>query len=752
METHVIGFPRIGPNRELKKALESYWKGQTTEHQLKEIKNKLISENHKTQAEAGLSLITAGDFSLYDHILDMAFNLGLIPERFQKTGLQDTELYFALARGYKRENTPAQAMLKWFDTNYHYIVPEFEKKSVIKLKEKTHIEEQTELAKSNGYRVKAAIPGPITFISLSTETDICKWDFADDIIEAYQELLSRLAGKAELVQLEEPILATELTRQQKNIFQKAYDILTKAENRPPIMLTSYFGLREENTEIFFSSETEYLHIDLCRTDYRRLLSKNIPDNTKLSVGIIDGRNIWKTDLNQALGIIQKIENKLGRNRLLLSSSCSLIHVPVSLRTEHLLETYLKNSLSFAEEKCREISLLASMLEGKEDKNIIKEHQSHIKERLQHPASRIESVRKRIKELTEDMFSRTKPFEERKKIQQEYLNLPLYPTTTIGSFPQTKEIRKQRQLYKKGEISKQEYIQFIKQQINRIIKEQEQIGLDVLVHGEPERNDMVEYFAELLPGYCTTQNGWVQSYGSRCVKPPIIHGDIYRSRSLSGEWIKYAQSLTKKPVKAMLTGPVTMLKWSFVRDDLSMEEVAYQIALALRDETKEIEKEGSTIIQIDEPAIREGLPLEKAEREKYLKWAIKAFRLASSGVKDSTQIHTHMCYSDFAEIINWIAEMDADVISIEASRSKMELLKTFEEYQYPNDIGPGVYDVHSPRIPTTEEIKKLIERAAKYIKKEKLWINPDCGLKTRDWAEVIPALKNMVTAAQEMRKQ
>ncbi|AEJ61987.1 5-methyltetrahydropteroyltriglutamate--homocysteine methyltransferase [Spirochaeta thermophila DSM 6578] len=750
METHVIGFPRIGARRELKKAVEAYWKGAADRSSLEDTGKRLMEYAWKTQKEAGLSLVTVGDFSYYDHILDMALALSLIPSRFRKEDYpHDLDLSFALARGDRERNIPALDMTKWFDTNYHYIVPELEDSSSIRLAEHTRIEEQVHLARSLGYRVKATLPGPLTFLSLARETgERPRWSFADEVGKAYATLLSRLAPHCEWIQMEEPILATDLSSPQKQAWASIYAQLSDHTER--ILVACYFGPVGENIELLLSSGVRGIHLDLTREGVEVL--SRIPEDRVVSLGVIDGRNVWRTDLEAAARIVEPEVARRGEDKTMLSSSCSLLHVPIDLELETTLPDYIKEWLAFAVQKCRELSLLARHLTNGETGPEWESARKAAEARRRHPEVMIPRVRERVASVTGAQLARSLPFADRKALQQEKLGLPLFPTTTIGSFPQTPEIRKVRARFKRGEISREEYETYMEGEIERVIREQEALGLDVLVHGEPERNDMVEYFAELLPGYCTTTNGWVQSYGTRCVKPPIIYGDVHRSEPMTIRWITYAQSLTSRPVKGMLTGPVTMLKWSFVRDDIPARDVAFQIALALRDEVADLEAQGITVIQIDEPAIREGLPLRRTQWEEYLTWATDAFRLASSGAAPGTQIHTHMCYSDFEDIIEWIARLDADVISIEASRSDMQLLEAFHRFEYPNDIGPGVYDVHSPRIPGIEEMYRLLKKALEVIAPGQLWVNPDCGLKTRAWEEVRPSLTNMVEAARRLRKE
>lgn len=757
MFTHTLGFPRIGKNRELKKIIESFWQGKTNEQELISGLNDLRLERLRQQQDAGIDVIAVGDFSLYDHILDTSLMLGLIPDRFKdieifkEDGSIDLKGYFLMARGGPK--TSPMAMTKWFDTNYHYIVPEVNKNTKFSLFPKRLIEE-IELAKSLDIEAKPVIIGPLTFIYLSREDDesFDKWELLTHLVPVYKELFKLLSSYTKYIQIDEPILVLDLDERIKRLFKDVYKELSPELSCFKSILATYFEGLRDNLEVAISLPVSFLHIDLIRAPGQldEVLSC-VPDSMGLSLGLIDGRNVWKTDLALALEKVKRAAEVLSHTRLSIATSCSLIHVPVDLDLETTLDEDIRLWLSFATQKLNELRLLADIFLGEKaveqeflkNKEIVKLRKIDV--RTKNP-----DVRDRLSQVTKDMYERKSPYRLRRSYQRKALGLPILPTTTIGSFPQDKEIRRVRKEFLAGKISKQEYEDKIKKVIEKVIRVQEEIDLDVLVHGEPERSDMVEYFAKLLKGFITTQHGWVQSYGTRCIRPPIIFADVFRPKPMTVSWICYAQSLTKRPVKGMLTGPVTMLNWSFVRDDIPRKEVCMQIALAIRDEVKDLEDAGIKVIQIDEPALREAMPLRRAEAPTYFEWAVESFKLASSCVSDATQIHTHMCYSYFNDIIEWISKMDADVISIEASRSKMKLLTAFKDFEYPNEVGPGVYDIHSPRVPSVKEIKELIEMAMAVIPYDRLWVNPDCGLKTRDWPEVIESLKNMVAAAKEMR--
>jgi len=753
MITHSLGFPRIGVKRELKKAIESYWKGELSKEKLFLAAKDLRKRHWELQKENGIDLVPVGDFSLYDQMLDMTATLGAVPKRFGFEGKKvDIETYFDMARG--KGNNAAMEMTKWFDTNYHYIVPEFSSHQTFKISSEK-IFEEIEEAIDEGFKVKPVLLGPLTYIFLGKETEegFDRFEHLDSILKVYEEMLTRLSQHCEWVQLDEPILVLDLDAEVKEYFKETYERLTKAAGQMKILLATYFGSLGSNEDLTLTLPVSGLHLDLVRApEQLDSVLENIDSDKTLSLGVVNGRNIWKTNFDTAVSTVKKAAEAIGNERVMLAPSCSLLHIPVDLDEETVLPDEIKNWMAFAKQKCRELEIIRDAAIGKDVSNELKRNEEALQSRKESPLVTNKNVQDKLKNISKEMLTRDSSFDSRIKKQKDKLNLTLLPTTTIGSFPQTKGIRKVRSKLKKGEISEEDYKNSMKGFIKEVIAKQEELELDVFVHGEPERNDMVEYFGEQLKGYCFSKNGWVQSYGTRCVKPPILYGDVIRPEAMTVNWITYAQSLTDKPMKGMLTGPVTILCWSFIRDDQPRSVTCKQIALALREEVKDLEEAGIGVIQVDEPAIREGLPLSRNDWENYLQWAIDCFRITTSGVNDETQIHTHMCYSEFNDIIEWIAKMDADVISIEASRSKMELLKAFKDFHYPNEIGPGVYDIHSPRIPSKEEIKSLIEKAIEVIPLENLWVNPDCGLKTRNWEETIPSLRNMVEAAKELRKE
>lgn len=755
--THNLGFPRIGKRRELKFALEKYWKGEISEQALLEIAIELRAQHWQDQA--GLDWIPAGDFSLYDHVLDTSFMLGNIPARVSGLPGSAIDNYFRVARGRSVSDDSASScvnageMTKWFDTNYHYIVPEFERNTRFSLNS-SHLLEQIQQARQTHHQVKPVILGPVTYLWLGKSKDGAdKLDLLDDLLNTYAQLLHELENSGiEWVQIDEPILVMELAPEWKHALRKTYYQLQATPIK--LLLTTYFGQLQDNLQLACELPVDGLHLDaITAKDEIAKVIDWLPTHKILSLGVINGRNIWKTDLSATLDWLEPISARL-QDRLWLAPSCSLLHVPVDLDNEQRLNVDIQSWLAFAVQKLNEVEVLAKALNhGRESvAEILQENYAAITSRKQSKRVHQAAVKARVLEINEAMGTRQSPYHQRTIVQRENFQLPLFPTTTIGSFPQTQEIRQTRHDYREGKLTESEYRQSMQNEIKHCVREQEALGLDVLVHGEPERNDMVEYFGEQLSGYAFTQFGWVQSYGSRCVKPPIIFGDISQSQAITTEWIEYAQSLTKKPMKGMLTGPVTMLNWSFVRDDQSREETCVQLALAIRDEVLALEKAGIRIIQIDEAALREGLPLRKSQWNTYLDWAIRAFRITANGVKDETQIHTHMCYSEFNDIMEAIAQMDADVITIETSRSDMELLDAFDQFHYPNEIGPGVYDIHSPNIPSVDSIIHLMEKAAQRIPAERLWVNPDCGLKTRNWEEVKPALRNMIAASRYLSSQ
>jgi len=755
---HNLGFPRIGRDRELKKALEAYWQNKISVDELQQVGKSLRKIHWQIQQDAGIDLIPACDFAWYDQVLTHSLTFGVIPERFAPKNGENAsfDTLFAMARGVAKENAccgggAAQEMTKWFDTNYHYLVPEFTQNQQFKLSWHQFFTEIDE-AKSLGHKVKPVIIGPLTYLWLGKTygANFDKLDLLDNLLKVYQEILAKFSAQGvQWVQIDEPILVLDLPQKWREAFNHAYQILNKSPLKK--LIATYFGGLEDNLDLTINLPVAGIHIDLIRApeQFKQVLA-NFPTNKILSSGVVNGRNVWRCDLNKTLTILKTAQEKLGDN-LWIAPSCSLLHSPVDLEREDKLDNELKSWLSFAVQKCSEVAVLAGELNnpGIFTKQFAESAQI---EATKANSTRIHKteVSKRLAQIKPQDSKRNAPFNERIKLQNAKFNLPLYPTTTIGSFPQTSEIRSTRLAFKQGKISEQEYISAMQNEIKQVVEFQEQIDLDVLVHGEAERNDMVEYFAEQLDGYLFTRFGWVQSYGSRCVKPAVIYGDLTRPKAMTVNWISYAQQQTNRIMKGMLTGPVTMLMWSFPREDLSREQQAKQLALTLRDEVIDLENAGIKVIQIDEAAFREGMPLRKKNWQNYLNWAAEAFRLTASGVRDDTQIHTHMCYSEFNDIIEAIADMDADVITIETSRSNMELLDAFEKFAYPNDIGPGVYDIHSPRVPEVADIINLMQKASTRIAKERLWVNPDCGLKTRGWTETKQALINMVTAAKQLR--
>ena len=759
--SHCVGFPRIGKFRELKKATEAYWRGDLDQSALMAEGKRLRSMHWRMQQDAGMDWVATGDFAWYDQMLNHSMMLGAIPHRFegsiegQADNLLDTQFRMARGRAPSGQAAAACEMTKWFDTNYHYIVPELHQGQTFRLTSRAVIEQTIE-AQEQGFNAKPVLIGPLTWLWLGKVKGepFDRLELLDELVTVYGQVLAELAETgAQWVQIDEPILALDLPQPWLQAFESVYNRLQTPAIK--VMLATYFGGLQDATTTVANLPVEGLHIDLVRAP-EQLLSEldRLPAYKTLSVGVIDGRNIWRSDLSAILEQLKPAREKLGE-RLWVSSSCSLLHVPVDLDSEERLDEETKSWLAFAVQKCEEIAVLGKALSGdNSDKTRALVALSDAVACSRRASRRIhrEEVQQKTDAITPELMQRHSPFAERYSLQREKLKLPLFPTTTIGSFPQTKEIRRQRSLYRKQQLDRQEYLESMQQEIQATIKRQEALGLDVLVHGEAERNDMVEYFGEQLDGFAFTEYGWVQSYGSRCVKPPIIYGDISRPAPMTVDWSVFAQQQTSKVMKGMLTGPVTILRWSFPRDDVSQKTSCEQLALALREEVTDLEQAGIGVIQIDEPAIREGLPLRKADWPEYLDWAVNCFRLTAGGVQDDTQIHTHMCYSEFNDIIEYIAAMDADVITIETSRSDMQLLDAFEEFEYPNEIGPGVYDIHSPNVPEQEWMKQLIKKAAEKIPPERLWVNPDCGLKTRDWPEVEEALTNMVQVARELRAE
>ncbi|KPH86290.1 5-methyltetrahydropteroyltriglutamate--homocysteine methyltransferase [Komagataeibacter intermedius AF2] len=759
--THNLGFPRIGFKRELKFALEAYWKGQSSLAVLEQVGTELRARHWRDQA--GLDLAPVGDFAFYDQVLDMSFMLGNLPARVRDFHGDQLDNYFRVARGRSAavsgENTgccsgvAAGEMTKWFDTNYHYIVPEFDSQTTFTL-DASRLLSQLDEARKQGVRTKPVIIGPITYLALGKAKDGSdKLDLLPRLLPVYARLLEALAqAGARWVQIDEPILVTELDGSWQNAFVRAYQALDTG--RVKLLLATYFGQLRENLALVNRLSVQGVHLDTinAREEVAELVKTSPPDRI-ISLGIVNGRNIWKTDLGATLDWLEPVAKLLG-DRLWIAPSCSLLHVPVDLAAEEKMEAGIRSWLAFAVQKLEEIRVLGLALDRGRSAvtSELVTNRAALASRHSSPRVNNPDVKKAIAAITESLGRRKSEFAARATKQAALLQLPLYPTTTIGSFPQTREIRLARSQFKSGKIDEGTYKTTMRREIEHAVREQEKLGLDVLVHGEAERNDMVEYFGEQLEGYAFSQNGWVQSYGSRCVKPPILFGDISRPKAMTVEWISYAASLTDKPMKGMLTGPVTILNWSFVRDDQPRSASCFQLALAIRHEVLDLEKAGIRIIQIDEAALREGLPLRRSQWQDYLTWAVEAFCITANGVTDETQIHTHMCYSEFNDIIAAIAAMDADVITIETSRSDMELLDVFETFNYPNQIGPGVYDIHSPNVPTETQIVALMEKANERIPAERLWVNPDCGLKTRQWNEVMPALVNMVGAARALREK
>ncbi|WP_454873635.1 5-methyltetrahydropteroyltriglutamate--homocysteine S-methyltransferase [Paraburkholderia xenovorans] len=748
--THIPGFPRIGAQRELKFAQESFWRGESGEPHLRGVARELRARHWQLQQNAGLDFVTVGDFAYYDQMLNLSALLGALPQRF---GFEPKTLslaeYYELARGNAAQ--PAMEMTKWFDTNYHYLVPELGPQTSFDGGVEWLFEEIDEALALN-LPVKPVLIGPITYLWLS-KSHVAGFDrlsLLPKLVIRYARLLDKLRQRGiEWVQIDEPALCVDLPAEWLDAFSAAYDVLGTSGVK--VLLATYFESAAEHAPRVAALPVAGVHLDLVRAPQQLdAWRAALPAHAVLSAGVIDGRNIWRADLGEIAESLQSLQAEFGE-RLWIAPSCSLLHVPVSLDAEKKLDADLKSWLAFATEKLAEVATLALALRDPAAAEPALAATDRALEARRRSSVVVNAlVQKRVGAVSSAMAERQSPFAERNHLQREALGLPLLPTTTIGSFPQTAAIRQARAAYKRGELRALDYLQRMRTEIEIAVRKQEELGLDVLVHGEAERNDMVEYFGEQLWGYAFTENGWVQSYGSRCVKPPIIYGDVYRPEPMTVETTRYAQSLTQRLMKGMLTGPVTMLQWSFVRDDQPRSTTALQLALAIRDEVVDLEKAGIRIIQIDEPAFREGLPLRRADWAAYLEWATRAFRISAAGVADQTQIHTHMCYSEFNDILPSIAAMDADVITIETSRSAMELLDGFGAFAYPNEIGPGVYDIHSPRVPGADAMQRLLERACEVIPAERLWVNPDCGLKTRGWPETEAALANMVRAAKALR--
>jgi 5-methyltetrahydropteroyltriglutamate--homocysteine methyltransferase len=769
MRTHNSGYPRIGSQRELKKASEQYWAGKITVQQLLQTGKTIRRQNWLLQQEAGIDILPCNDFSFYDHVLDTSLMVGAIPGRYhtlmEDKQLPDIDLLFAMARGYQKEghDVTAMEMTKWFDTNYHYIVPEFTANQQFTLYSNKIVNEFIE-AKEAGITAKPVLLGPVSFLLLGKEKEggFHRLELLNKLLPVYLEVLKKLDGvDAHYIQFDEPCLSFDLSQAAQKAFTKTYQEIKNKFPHLHIILASYFECYGQNLPTVLSLPVQTLHLDLvrCPSQLDDILATDfVKAKTALSLGVVDGRNIWKNNFQQSLALIRKAKEKLGAERIWIAPSCSLLHSPCDLELETdetILIPAIKQWLAFAKQKIEEVVIL-QQLAGDEHSVAtgikLRENMAAQESRRTSALIHNPQVKQRVAAITEDDAQRRHAFAERKIKQHNALRLPFFPTTTIGSFPQTTEVRSWRAKLKKGELTQEQYDKLIAKETTEAIRWQEATGIDVLVHGEFERNDMVEYFGEQLDGFTFSKNGWVQSYGSRCVKPPIIYGDVSRPQPMTLRWTSFAQSLTKQWVKGMLTGPVTILQWSFVRNDQPRSETCTQIALAIRDEVADLENAGIKIIQIDEPAIREGLPLRKENWQEYLQWAVKAFRISASGVQDETQIHTHMCYSEFNDIIQNIADMDADVITIECSRSQMELLDAFADFKYPNEIGPGVYDIHSPRVPSKDEMLALLEKAKAVIPADQLWVNPDCGLKTRHWEETKKALTEMVGAAKYAREQ
>lgn len=767
IHTHNLGYPRIGERRELKKATEAFWKGRLSADELEALGKALRAQNWRKQEAAGIDLIPCNDFSFYDQMLDFSCLIGNVPQRFGWSGeSMGLDTLFAMARGQSHErgegccaghaDTFACEMTKWFDTNYHYIVPEFHAGTKFQLVGDKVFREFDE-ARELGIRAKPVLPGPVTYLSLgkvqdAQQPDFDRWSLLDGLVTVYEQILQRLAAQgAEWVQIDEPVFALDLDAQQRDAAIDAWGRLGKAVPGLKIIAASYFGALRANLPLFFSLPAQAYHCDFVRAPAELDdVLEAVPQGKILSLGVVNGRNVWKNDFTRSLELLRHAKGRLGDEHVWVAPSCSLQHSPVTLANEAGLDAEIKDWMAFADEKLAEVATLNGLLRGTMDAEVLVENQRSHQRRSDSTRIHNPAVAHRLAAVTPDDSRRGSPYAQRRVAQQKRLQLPELPTTTIGSFPQTAEVRSMRAKWKKGELTPAEYEAYLENETRACVAFQDEIGIDMPVHGEFERNDMVEYFGEQLDGFLFTANGWVQSYGSRCVKPPVVYGDVSRPAPMTVRWSKFAQSLTSRPMKGMLTGPVTILQWSFVRDDQPRSETTRQIALAIRDEVIDLERAGIAAIQIDEPAIREGLPLRRADWQHYLDWAVEAFRLSSSGVKDDTQIHTHMCYSEFNDIIAAIADMNADVITIETSRSNMELLGAFVEFKYPNEIGPGVYDIHSPRIPSVREMENLMRKAEAVIPRQQLWINPDCGLKTRGWAEVKEALIHMVAVAKKLR--
>lgn len=754
MQLNSLGFPRIGRRRELKFALEKYWRGESTQAQLREVASELRRTHWQWQAAAGIEQVPVGDFAFYDQVLTLSATLNAIPERHRGEGAIDLDTLFRVARGRAPtgQDAPASEMTKYFNTNYHYLVPELSQNQVFSIAYEQFFDEVSE-AQSLGYKAKPVLLGPVSYLFLSKTVgqEFDKLSLLPNLLTAYADILARFAAQGvQWVQLDEPILALELDGEWQTAITEAYQALSTSKVK--ILLTSYYGGIAHHQALVSALPIAGLHVDLVTApDQLAVFANALGQDQILSAGVVNGRNVWAAEADLIAERIGAVARDLG-DRLWIGTSCSLLHSPVDLEVEATLEPALRQQLAFAKQKLLELANVRQLLLAPESAAAKEIVQTCLARREAKALSADKQVIARVAALTSADYERVSDFSVRQAVQQQKYRLPLLPTTTIGSFPQTPAIRGLRSRWRKGELSDAQYTEQLQQVTRDTIDRQLKLGIDVLVHGEAERNDMVEYFGEQLAGVGFTKNGWVQSYGSRCVKPPLIYGDVSRPKAMTVDWAEFAQSLTDKPVKGMLTGPVTILHWSFAREDIGRDVIATQLALAIRDEVVDLQNAGIGIIQIDEPAFREGLPLKQSEWQAYLDWAVNAFKLSAAGVIDETQIHTHMCYSEFNDTIAAIAAMDADVITIETSRSRMELLNAFEDFEYPNEIGPGVYDIHSPNTPSVEAMVHLIEKAAQKVPVRQLWVNPDCGLKTRTWDEVEPALKNMVDATRELRRR
>ncbi|NLQ23050.1 5-methyltetrahydropteroyltriglutamate--homocysteine S-methyltransferase [Shewanella sp. S-1] len=752
MQLNSLGFPRIGRRRELKFALEKYWRGESTQAQLREVASELRRTHWQWQAAAGIEQVPVGDFAFYDQVLTLSATLNAIPDRHRGEGAIDLDTLFRVARGRAPtgQDAPASEMTKYFNTNYHYLVPELSQNQEFSIAYEQFFDEVSE-AQSLGYKAKPVLLGPVSYLFLAKTVgqEFDKLSLLPNLLAAYTDILARFAAQGvQWVQLDEPILALELDGEWQAAITEAYQALSTAKVK--ILLTSYYGGIAHHQALVSALPVAGLHVDLVTApDQLAVFANALGQDQILSAGVVNGRNVWAAEADLIAERIGAVARDLG-DRLWIGTSCSLLHSPVDLEVEATLEPALRQQLAFAKQKLLELANVRQLLLAPESAAAKEIVQTCLARREAKAQAADSQVIARVAALTSADYERVSDFNVRQAVQQQKYRLPLLPTTTIGSFPQTPAIRGLRSRWRKGDLSDAQYTEQLQQVTRDTIDRQLKLGIDVLVHGEAERNDMVEYFGEQLAGVGFTKNGWVQSYGSRCVKPPLIYGDVSRPNAMTVDWAEFAQSLTDKPVKGMLTGPVTILHWSFAREDIGRDVIATQLALAIRDEVVDLQNAGIGIIQIDEPAFREGLPLKQSEWQAYLDWAVNAFKLSAAGVTDETQIHTHMCYSEFNDTIAAIAAMDADVITIETSRSRMELLNAFEDFEYPNEIGPGVYDIHSPNTPSVEAMVHLIEKAAQKVPVRQLWVNPDCGLKTRTWDEVEPALKNMVDATRELR--